>query len=288
MANNYQNFNIRNFNSPNVPVSGNNAYSMNNKPTNAQPVSNPQINNSNNTELNAEQNNAYDAEYQVDNPSHTRLNALDSTILEAGAYQNIDDEVFKTEYKISKLESEIKSLDAEIESAKSINDFQKVDVLTMRKHSLQTSLQALNASYGDSDVTAKLSGEIASILTPKPTIWSKTLKKCKNFLSDKVLPKISKNFSSGKDIKSALSKLETLNKGVDEIVTTQTPYGEADERYDKLTNYLNRANVIHFQISKTIGTPTFFDTISSIDKEKANKTMNKSNFNNMTGKPHHP
>ena len=98
MANNYQNFNIRNFNSPNVPVSGNNAYSMNNKPTNAQPVSNPQINNSNNTELNAEQNNAYDAEYQVDNPSHTRLNALDSTILEAGAYQNIDDEVFK-DYK---------------------------------------------------------------------------------------------------------------------------------------------------------------------------------------------
>ena len=181
MANNYQNFNIRNFNSPNVPVSGNNAYSMNNKPTNAQPVSNPQINNSNNTELNAEQNNAYDAEYQVDNPSHTRLNALDSTILEAGAYQNIDDEVFKTEYKISKLESEIKSLDAEIESAKSISDFQKVDVLTMRKHSLQTSLQALNASYGDSDVTAKLSGEIASILTPKPTILSKTLKKCKIF-----------------------------------------------------------------------------------------------------------
>lgn len=285
MANNFQNFNIRNFNSANLPVSGKNAYSMSNQSTNSQPVSSPQINNQ---EIDTGQNNnIYDAEYQVDNPSHTRLNALDSTILEAGAYQNIDDEVFKTEYKISKLESEIKNLDAEIESAKNINDFQKVDVLTMRKHSLQASLHSLNASYGDSDVTAKLSGELASIFTPKPTILSKILKSCKTFISDKVLPKVSKNFSSGKDIKSALSKLKTLNKGVDEIVTTQTPYGEADERYDKLTNYLNRANVIHFQISKTIGTPTFFDTISSIDKEKVNKTMKKSNFNNMTGKPNH-
>jgi hypothetical protein len=105
-------------------------------------------------------------------------------------------------------------------------------------------------------------------------------------LSNKVLPKISKNFSSGKEIKTALTRLETLNKNVDELVTMQTPYGEADERYDRLTNYLNRANVIHFQISKTVGTPTFFDTISSIDKTKLNDVKkNKSNFGNMTSRP---
>ena len=67
----------------------------------------------------------------------------------------------------------------------------------------------------------------------------------------------------------------------------QTPYGEADERYDMLSDYLNRANVIHYNISKTVGTPTFFDTISSIDKEKfiAETGKNKSNFGNMTNRP---
>ena len=33
-----------------------------------------------------------------------RLNALDSTLLENNAYKDIDDDAFKTEYKIEKLE----------------------------------------------------------------------------------------------------------------------------------------------------------------------------------------
>lgn len=272
MANNYQNINIGTFNSAGMPVGGNFV-----NPAPIQPDSN------NGEEF--QQNTYFDSEYQVDNPAHTRLNALDSTLLESEAYQNIDDEVFKTEYKINKLELAIKSIDKEIENAKSINDFQKADVLTMRKHSLQNELKTLYASYGESDVTTKLSGGLTSMLNAKPTVLSNVVDACTSFLSKKILPKISKSFNSGQNIKAALSKLETLNKNVDELVTMQTPYGEADERYDRLTNYLNRANVIHFQISKTIGSPTFFDTISSIDKEKFAKTQNKSNFGNMTKKP---
>lgn len=273
MANNYQNINIGPFNSAGMPVGGNFA----NPVYNQQDIDNP------GQEI--EPNTYFDSEYQVDNPSHTRLNALDSTLLEAEAYQNIDDEVFKTEYKITKLEDTIKSLDKEIEAAKSINDFQKADILLMRKHSLQKELEMLYASYGESDLTTKLSGGLTSMLHSKPTILSNVFDACSAFISNKILPKISKNFNSGKNIKTALSKLETLNKNVDELVTMQTPYGEADERYDRLTNYLNRANVIHFQISKTIGSPTFFDTISSIDKEKFAGIQNKSNFGNMAKRP---
>ena len=286
MANNYQNVNIGNFNPANYPVGGNSGHSPINRQQSGNTITPPDISEFDNTPE-SENNAYYDAEYQVDNPAHTRLNALDSTLLEAEAYQNIDDDVFKTEYKINRIEEAIKSIDKEIENAKSINDYQKADILLMRKHSLQNNLKSLYASYGDSDLTTKLSGELTSILSKKPTVFSKVFNTCKDFLSEKILPKVSKNFSSGQNIKSALSKLETLNKNVDELVTMQTPYGEADERYDRLTNYLNRANVIHFQISKTIGAPTFFDTISSIDKEKIKNTKNKSNFNNMTGK-HNP
>lgn len=226
---------------------------------------------------------------QEEQSSHARLNALDSTILINEAYQNIDDEVFKTEYQISKLEESIRSIDGEIEQAKAINDFTKVDILTMRKHAMQERLKELSTSYGEQDVTAKLSDGITTIFSTKPPQFlSKVVHTCLNFMSEKVLPKISKKYDSGRDIKIALNKLETLNKNVDELVTMQMPYGEADERYDMLTGYLNRANVIHYNISKTIGTPMFFDTISSIDKEKFNAArINSSNFGNMTSRPTH-
>lgn len=219
--------------------------------------------------------------------SHERLNALDSTLLENEAYQNIEDENFKKEYKINMLEQTLLSIDKEIENAKIINDTQKVDILTMRKRALKLQLKRLNKDYNNSDVTNKLSGNISSILSTKPTVLTNAINQCTTFMSTKVLPKISKKYNSGQTIKKALNKLETLNKNVDEIVTTQAPYGEADERYDKLSEYLNSANVIHYNISKTIGTPTFFDTISSIDKEKfiAEAKKNKSNFGNMTSRP---
>ncbi|MCD8377266.1 MAG: hypothetical protein LUB59_00595 [Candidatus Gastranaerophilales bacterium] len=275
MANNYQNFHIGSFNSSHLPSGGNYTF-----PMNPPPAVNPDNSREYDDFLN------FDTGYETGAPSYSRLNALDSTLLEAEAYQNIEDEAFKTEYKINRIEEELKSLDKEIENAKSINDFQKADILVMRKHSLQNELKSLYESYGHSDVATKLSGELTSILKSKPTVISGIIDSFMEFISEKFLPKVSKNFNSGKNIKDALTKLETLNKNVDELVTMQTPYGEADERYDRLTNYLNRANVIHFQISKTIGSPTFFDTISSIDKEKLNKTIkNQSNFNNMTGKP---
>lgn len=226
---------------------------------------------------------------QTEQSSHSRLNALDAKILIDEAYRNMDDENFVSEYQITKLEEEIKSLDKEINSAKAINDFQKADILIMRKHSCQAKLKELYAQYNKSDVTTKLSGGLTAILNKKPTFITNAISKCGEFISEKILPKISKKYSSGQDIKQALSKLETLNKNVDELVSMQMPYGEADERYDMLSEYLNTANVIHFNISKTVGTPTFFDTISSIDKEKytqSEKTkQNKSNFGRMTGRP---
>ena len=219
--------------------------------------------------------------------SHARLNALDSTLLENEAYQNMDNEVFKKEYKINRLEDSIKALDNEIERAKAIDDLQKADILIMRKHNLQAQLRELNQDYGNSDLTTLLSGNITSFMSKKPTILNNLWNNCVSFMSGKVLPKISKKFDSGQTIKTALNKLETLNKNVDELVTMQTPYGEADERYDMLGEYLNQANVIHFNISKTVGTPTFFDTISSIDKEKflEEAKKNHSNFGNMTARP---
>ena len=224
----------------------------------------------------------------VETSNHIRLNALDSTLLENEAYNEIEDDNFKAEYRISYLEKKIKILDNDIKNAQNINDLQKVDILTMRKHSLQKELRQLQEKYGNADITTKLSEDITNILSSKPTVITRVLSNFQNFLSQNILSKISKSFNNNQDVKAALAKLKTLNKNVDELINMQTPYGEADEWYDKLSDYLNTANVINFQISKTVGTPTFFDTINSIDKEKLSKRntrKNSSNFNNMAGKP---
>ena len=280
MANDYYNINIHKYN-PAMHQSTGNASNAENE---YQPYAAPQ--------LPQELLKQHMEITKPDEPSqHSRLNALDAKLLIDDAYKGIEDENFKSEYQIEKLENELKSINDEIERAKAINDFQKADVLTMRKHATQARLDELYANYNKSDVTTKLSGGLTSIINPHPTFITKAFAACKNFISEKVLPKISKKYNSGQNIKNALTKLETLNKNVDEIVTTQTPYGEADERYDMLSEYLNRANVIHFSISKTIGTPTFFDSISSIDKdkytqsEKEKERKNRSNFGRMTGKP---
>ena len=275
MTNNFYNVNIRKYTPPESAQVGNFSAPEN--------VTQPDIS-QNQQNLNQMMQDIQDN--SSEQSSHSRLNALDSTILVNEAYQNIDDDVFRKEYQIDKMEEKLRSIDSEIEQAKAINDFQKVDILTMRKHAIQSKLASLSNSYGESDVTTKLSDGLATVLHAKPKFLAGVINSCVSFMSNKVLPKISKKYNSGRDIKNALSKLETLNKNVDELVTMQTPYGEADERYDMLTNYLNRANVIHYNISKTVGTPTFFDTISSIDKEKyALNQKGKSNFGKMTGKP---
>lgn len=215
--------------------------------------------------------------------NQTRLNALDSTLLENEAYQDIEDENFKTEYKINKLEEQLKYINNEIESAKIINDEQKADILMMKRHALTQELNQLKQSYNNTDITTKLSDNITNFLSFKPTILSKFFRNLKQCIEDKFLSKISKKYNSAMDTKIALEKLTTLNKNMDEIITMQTPYGEEDEWYEKLFEYLNSANLINYQLNQTMGTQTFFDTINSIDKNKLPKpTKNQSNFGNMT------
>ena len=63
----------------------------------------------------------------------------------------MEDENFKKEYKINRLEQDLLSIDKEIENAKNINDTQKVDVLTMRRRALRVQLKRLNKDYNNTD-----------------------------------------------------------------------------------------------------------------------------------------
>lgn len=181
-----------------------------------------------------------------------RLNALDSTLLENNAYKDIDDEAFKTEYRIEKLENELRIIDKQIKTAKSLNDQTKVDMLTMKKHSIENELNHLHITYTGGDVSRKLSNGITAIMSPKKNFTENIIDKTTKFISEKFLSKISKRFNSGQDLKLAVNKLETINKNVNELVSLQAPYGEAEEKYDQLTKYLTKANTIQYQVSREL------------------------------------
>ncbi len=226
------------------------------------------------------------ANQEVSTPIN-RLNGLDSTLLEKEAYRDIDDNDFKLEYKIERLENDIKTINRQIQNAEILKDTEEVDMLTMKKHSMEARLNQLTKEYQQTGMSKKLTGNLTSLVKPTKTTKFNSIKTyVKNFTGN-VLGKISKTFNSGQDLKLAVKKLSNINKNVNELISLQAPYGEAEEKYDRLTKYLTKANTIQYQVSKELskegskikGNP-FGDQIS---KEKS-EAIAKANKKNDTAK----
>ena len=184
--------------------------------------------------------------------STRRLNDYDFNILQEDAYKGVSDERFKLEYKISKAEEELKNLDAQIQSAKEIRDFDMVEVLFNRKKILQEDLAGLLEIYNDTSLSAKITGGLTSILPQKVKENFSGIKKAMDFWSEVVISKLPKRFATVLEIKKSLSKLENISRNVDELMTLQTPYGEAGDKYEQLSKYIIKANNIQSQIAKSL------------------------------------
>ena len=93
-----------------------------------------------------------------------------------------------------------------------------------------------------------------SAKTMKPRKKISPLKIIARFVTRHIFSKISKKFKSIADLGDSLDTLESINDNVDELIAMKVPYGETKANYEKLTNYLYRANRIHSQISKKMQT----------------------------------
>lgn len=182
--------------------------------------------------------------------SGTRLNDYDSNILENNAYMAISDEMLKIEHRIDILEKMLSKLNTEIDVLQSFGYMVQITDLKHRREKIQDELAELNEAYDNLGLSAKISNQIASAMSFTSNKKSTIFSKFKAFVAVYVLAKISKKFNYSRIMKDLLSKLTNINSSVDELVTMKVPYGEKVSRYEKLTAYLNRANVIHAQISK--------------------------------------
>ena len=53
-------------------------------------------------------------------------------------------------------------------------------------------------------------------------------------------------------MKKALNKLKMINQTASALILKKIPYGESEERYDALSDYISNANTIHAKLMKRI------------------------------------
>lgn len=182
----------------------------------------------------------------------TRINDYDSNILENNAYQDMPDEMFKLEHKIGLLEQALAQINNEIDALESLGAEIQISDLKERKRKVEEELKEINNKYCQLGVSSKISGQIASVVNFTSNRKFKKLDKAKEFIEKNILAKVSKKFDQNLTMKDALEKLSNINLSVDELVNMQVPYGETLTRYEKLTAYLNKANVIHSKIARNM------------------------------------
>ncbi len=198
--------------------------------------------------LNNEEENPFSS-HTVYSDGVRRLNDYDFNILKDGAYKDINDDVFKLEYKISKTEEEINALKSQISAAYEINDLYKVEELNNKLLYLNDEYKNLLAIYNEKTLSAKIADFSSNIINKIFGKKNKNLEDNPKNLTDIIISKLPKKISSILKVKKSLNLLENINKSVDELVTMTIPYGENVDKYKQLSKYIIKANSIHSEIS---------------------------------------
>lgn len=188
-------------------------------------------------------------EFRLQRDANRRLNDYDTNLLKEDAYKDVRDDLFKLEYKISKIEAELKAIEAQIQAASDIQDYTLWENLQDRKQILQEDLEALVAIYNDKSLSARITESISGLLGTKIKTNIKDFQSKISKYSEIFLSKLPQRFSSVIELKKSLSKLENINKSVDELMSLNVTYGENLDKYEQLSRFIIRANSIQSEIS---------------------------------------
>jgi len=175
-----------------------------------------------------------------------RLNDYDLNILNDNSFKDLDDEALKLEYLISEKEEKLSDINNKIKGAELLGKLLDVMDLKIKSKTLENEIAELKSEFAKHNIKDRLTSRI----TAKPKAKLSPLKVFARFLTRKIFSKVSKKFKSIADLGDSLDILTSINSNVDELIAMKVPYGETKANYEKLTNYLYRANKIHSQINK--------------------------------------
>lgn len=181
-----------------------------------------------------------------------RLNDYDCNLLKEEAYKDVSDELFKLEYKLSKLEDEYETLSTQIQAARDISDYDTVEYLMCRKQKIKDEIYVITKMYNAKSLSTKISGGVYSVLSFGLINYNERVKIFFKSIKEILLAILPRKISYIQGVKQSLLRLENINKSVDELMTLQTPYGESGDKYEQLSRYITRANAIQSKIAKTL------------------------------------
>ncbi len=176
-----------------------------------------------------------------------RLNDYDLNILNNNSFKDLDDKTLKIECLIAEKEEALDTLNTKIKGAELLGKLLDVMELKIQAKQIENELANLKEQQGKRNLPEKLT-ETVTIKKTKPKL--SPIDRLARYFSRKILTKISKKVKSIMDLGDSLDALTSINENVDELMTMKVPYGETKANYEKLTNYLYRANKIHAQINK--------------------------------------
>lgn len=179
-----------------------------------------------------------------------RLNDYDFNILQSSTFVDIEDLELSDDEKIVKIQNLIKEIDKKLFLIEEREHSQFKDKLLEDRKLLSEILEKLKTARK----TTTMGEEIKKNLTSTTNI---AFEKLKSVLPEtgslgaflyRFFPKIYKGIL----MKRALKKLNGLNQTAKELMNKKIPYGESDQRYDALIEYLSSANTIHAKLIKKI------------------------------------
>lgn len=179
-----------------------------------------------------------------------RLNGYDSAILNKTNFEEPEGEELSIEYRIKDKEASLKDLNAKIKVADNYGTQNEALSLKAKRQRIMQELDTLRKQqmYGGRVLGEKKKFSHQEFKSKMPMIY-----KVQEFISRQVLARVSKKVNSVVTLTDSLEQLSEISKSVDELIDMNVPYGEKVQNYEKLTSYLNQANVIHSKISKSLG-----------------------------------
>lgn len=178
-----------------------------------------------------------------------RLNGYDSTILNNTKFDEQSSEEVNIEYRIKDKEATINDLNEKIKMADTYGTQNEALGLKAKRQRLMQELSALRKEqmYGGRVLGEKKFNH-QHFKKNMPIIY-----KVQEFISRQIMARVSQKVNSVVTLSDSLDKLSEISKSVDELIDMNVPYGEKKQNYEKLTEYLNQANMIHSKISKSLG-----------------------------------
>ena len=178
-----------------------------------------------------------------------RLNGYDSTILNKANIDDTESRDLSIDYRIKEKEAILKDLAEKIKQAENYGTQNESLGLKAKQQRILQELSSLQRQqvYGPVYLDKKEKFSHGAFKRKMPVLY-----KIQEFISRYILAKISKKINSIVTLNDSLEQLSDISRSVDELIDLNVPYGEKVQNYEKLTEYLNRANSIHAKISKTL------------------------------------